>query len=116
MQKFAIQRKITLMAAHDSILGARINQIQSANCKGQSVPFKKGNLVYVSTKNIRFPKGLARKLVPKFIGPYKIVEDFKNESFRIDLPSHLKWRDIHDVFHASLLQIHIPSNDCLFPG
>lgn len=67
-------------------------------------------------KNIKFPKGLARKLIPKFIGPYKILEDFGNESFKIDLLKHLKQRGVHDSFHASLLRIHVPNDDRLFPG
>ena len=72
--------------------------------------------MYISTKNISFPKGLARKLIPKFIGPYKVLTDFKNQSFRIELPSHLKQRGVTDVFHASLLRIHVPNDDRLFPG
>ena len=72
--------------------------------------------MYLSTKNISFAKGLARKLIPKFMGPYKILQDFGNSSFRLDLPSHLKRRGVHDVFHASLLREHIPNDDRLFPG
>ena len=79
-------------------------------------PFQKDDLVYISTKNISFPKGLARKLIPKFIGPYKVLADFKNQSFQIELPPHLKQRGVHDVFHASLLRIHVPNDDRLFPG
>ncbi|KAI0354113.1 hypothetical protein OH77DRAFT_1363493, partial [Trametes cingulata] len=37
-------------------------------------------------------------------------------SFRIDLPSSLKRRGVHDVFHASLLRVHEPNDDRLFPG
>ncbi|PBK73741.1 hypothetical protein ARMSODRAFT_869257, partial [Armillaria solidipes] len=50
------------------------------------------------------------------IGPYSILKDFGNESFRIALPSHLKARGVHNVFHALLLRIHVPNNDHLFPG
>lgn len=32
------------------------------------------------------------------------------------MPSHLKQRGVLDVFHSSLLRIHIPNNDQLFPG
>ena len=67
--------------------------------------------MYLSTKNINFAKGLARKLIPKYIGPYKILKDFNNQFFKIDLPSHL-----HNVFHALLLRIHSSNNGCLFPG
>ncbi|KAF8808284.1 hypothetical protein BYT27DRAFT_7050766, partial [Phlegmacium glaucopus] len=56
------------------------------------------------------------KLIPKFIGPYKILKDFNNSSFHLDLPSHLKQRGVHPVFHASLLRIHVPNDDRLFPG
>ena len=72
--------------------------------------------MYLSTKYITFSKGLARKLIPKYIGPYKIIQDFKNQSFKLELPSHLKKRGIHDVFHSSLLRIHMPNDDRLFPG
>ncbi|EGO04743.1 hypothetical protein SERLA73DRAFT_26917, partial [Serpula lacrymans var. lacrymans S7.3] len=58
-----------------------------------------------------FPKGLAQKLIPKFIGPYLLEEDFNNNSFRVNLPSNL-----HPVFHSSLMRIHIPNDDRLFPG
>ena len=116
VRAFAIQRKLALMSAHDSILTARVKQTRNANRKWQLAPFKEGELVYISTKNISFPKGLARKLIPKYIGPYKIIKDFKNQSFLIDLPSPLKQRGVHNVFHPSLLRIHIPNDDRLFPS
>jgi len=104
------------MSAHDSILAAHIKQTRNANRKHQLAPFKENELVYLSTKNISFPKGLAQKLILKFIGPYRILKDFKNQSFLIDLPSHLKQWGIHNVFHAALLRIHVPNDDQLFLG
>jgi hypothetical protein len=116
VREFAVQKKLSLMSAHDSILAARVKQTRNSNQKRQTIPFKTGDLAYLSTKNISFPKGLARKLLPKFIGPYKILRDFGNASFLLELPSHLKRRGVHDVFHSSLLRIHLPSDDRLFPG
>jgi hypothetical protein len=116
IRNFALQKKLALMAAHDSILAARVKQTRDANRKRQASPFNENDLVYLSTKNITFPKGLARKLIPKYIGPYKIVKDFKNHSFRLDLPPQMKQRGVHDVFHSSLLRIHHPNDDRLFPG
>ena len=116
VQTFAIQRKLALISAHDSILAARVKQTRNVNRKRQLSPFKENDLAYISTKNISFLKGLACKLIPKYIGPYKIVKDFKNQSFQMDLPSHLKQRGVHNVFHSSLLRIHIPNDDRLFPG
>ena len=73
--------------------------------------------MYLSSQNIKFPKGLARKLIPKFLGPYKILQDLGNgTSFKVELPPHLKRRGVHDVFHSSLMRIHSPNDDRLFPG
>ncbi len=113
---FAQRMKLAVISAHDSILNARVKQTRDANQKRRPVPFANGDLVYLSTKNISFPKGLAQKLVPKYMGPYHILKDFVNSSFLVDLPLSLKSRGIHNVFHSSLLQIHIPNDDRLFPG
>ncbi|TFK46268.1 hypothetical protein OE88DRAFT_1603165, partial [Heliocybe sulcata] len=37
-------------------------------------------------------------------------------SYRLELSSNLRSRGIHNVFHASLLRIHEPNDDRLFPG
>ncbi|KAJ3967598.1 hypothetical protein EV361DRAFT_769511, partial [Lentinula raphanica] len=35
---------------------------------------------------------------------------------KLELPADLKKRGVHDVFHSSLLRIHMPNDDRLFPG
>ncbi|EIN09179.1 hypothetical protein PUNSTDRAFT_16084, partial [Punctularia strigosozonata HHB-11173 SS5] len=37
-------------------------------------------------------------------------------SYRLKLPARLLQRGIHPVFHASLLRVHVPNDDRLFPG
>ena len=54
--------------------------------------------------------------MPKFFSPYKILKNFRNSSYQLDLPPHLKYRGVYDVFHASLFRIHVPNDDRLFPG
>lgn len=116
VRAYAQKVKYAIMSAHDSILAARVKQTRDANRKRRPAPFAKDDLVYVSTKNMSLPKGLARKLTPKYIGPYRIIEDYKNNSYKLELPANLRQRGIHDVFHASLLRVHIPNDDRLFPG
>ena len=117
VREFAIQKKLALMDAHDSMIAARVKQTRDSNKRRRDVPFAVGDLVYLSSQNIKFPKGLARKLIPKFLGPYKILQDLGNgTSFRVELPPHLKRRGVHDVFHSSLMRIHLPNDDRLFPG
>jgi hypothetical protein len=86
---FALQRRLAIMAAHDSMIAARVKQTRAANRKRQPAPFEAGDLVYLSSKNITFEKGLARKLIPKFIGPYTIIRAFGNNSFQIELPANM---------------------------
>jgi len=61
-----------------------------------------------------FPKGSARKLIPKYMGPYRITENFKNNSYQIEIPASMKQWGIHNVFHASLMYIHMANDDRLF--
>ncbi|KAF7763831.1 hypothetical protein Agabi119p4_8368 [Agaricus bisporus var. burnettii] len=116
VRNFAMRMKLAILQAHDSIIAARVKQTRNANGHRKRSPFALGDFVYVSTLNISLPKGLSRKLSPKFIGPYLIIEDFGNNSYRIKLPVDLRSRGVHDVFHSSLLRIHIPNDDRLFPG
>ena len=116
VKKFAQNLKSAILSAHDAIIAARVKQTKNANRKRIPSPFVNGDLVYISTQNISIPKGKARKLFPKFIGPYQITKDFGNDTFGIDLPSELKKRGLHSRFHASLLHIHIPNDDWRFPG
>ncbi|OAX36170.1 hypothetical protein K503DRAFT_867760 [Rhizopogon vinicolor AM-OR11-026] len=64
----------------------------------------------------RASEGRARKLALKFIGPFKILGDYRNNSFLLDLPSDLKQRGLHPAFHAHLLRLHVPNDDRRFPG
>ena len=70
----------------------------------------------MSTKNLSLPKGWAKKLLPKFIGPYKIVEVHTAASMvTLDLPPELTAQRVHPTFHASLRRAHIPNDDGRFP-
>jgi hypothetical protein len=113
---FAQKMKNAIMAAHDAILDSRVKQTRSANRHRRPSPFAEGDMVYISTKNISFPKGRARKFIPKYIGPYLIEKDFGNNSYRVKLPGRLLQRGIHPVFHSSLMRVHVPNDDRLFPG
>ena len=78
---FAQHMKHAVMSMHNAILGTHVKQTRNTNRKWQLSPFIKGDLIYVSTENMSLPKGLAQKLVPKYIGLYKVVNDYKNNSY-----------------------------------
>ena len=63
------------------------------------------------------PKGRARKLAPKYLGPFAITKILKDgATYQLDLSEELLKRGINRSFHASLLKPHVPSDDRRFPG
>ena len=90
VQIFAQKMKSSIMAMHDSIIAARVKQTRDANQCRWPAPFTEGDLVYISTKNISLPRGLARKLALQYIGPYRIQKDYKNNSYLLELSHNLK--------------------------
>ena len=78
---FAQKMKNAILAAHNAIITACVKQTQLVNnCRKES-PLIKGDFVYLSTQNLSLPKGWAQKLAPKFIGPFKILKDYKKIHF-----------------------------------
>ena len=77
--EFAERIKHALIAAHDSIIAARVKQTRNANRKRQPAKFEEGDLVYISTENMSIKKERARKLAPKYIGPYRILKNYNND-------------------------------------
>src|SRR6202023_1697852 len=104
--------------AHDAIIEARVFQTNRTNARRQREPeIMEGLLVYLSTKNLNLPKGRARKLCPKFVGPWKVMKARQDAStYELELPTALRDRRIHPVFHVSLLHPYNASDDALFPN
>ncbi|KAG8720806.1 hypothetical protein FRC09_008934 [Ceratobasidium sp. 395] len=117
VRRYLVRQREALIRAHDAIIGSRVKQTEQANKHRRAADFKVGDLVYLSSKNMRLPPRFSRKLTPKFIGPHRIVQEVtKGTTYKVDLPSALSARGIHPVFHASLLRPHIPNDDRKFPG
>lgn len=75
-----------------------------------------GDLVYLLTANLSLLAKRARKLVPRFIGPYPVAKSFPTTStYELTLPATLAKRGIHPIFHLSLIRCHEPNDTTLFP-
>ena len=107
-----------LMAAHDAIIAARINQMHHANKRRRKEPdYRIGDRVWLSTDYLAMPKGRARKLMPKFIGPFMITKmDRRTSNYQLELPDEMKSRHIRNRFHADRLQPYLENDEALFPG
>ncbi|MCO5605060.1 hypothetical protein L7F22_059238 [Adiantum nelumboides] len=75
--------------------------VAKANEKARAEFFQAGDLVLVSSQNINLPANLTPKFNHRYYGPYRIVRDFNNVSYQLELPTNVK---IHNVFHVSLLK------------
>jgi hypothetical protein len=96
----AMQRAV----AHTQLMlqAARSRMIAMTNPKrNTTIPFKVGDKVMLSTKNIRIIHAGCNKLLPRWAGPFTISQQINPVAFRLDLPHTM---EIHDVFHTSLLK------------
>ena len=74
-----------------------------------------GDHIYLSTQNLTLPKGRVRKLVPKYIGPYKVVKHNEASTVTLEFPPALVAQQISPTFHTGLVQRFVANNDELFP-
>ena len=87
------------MMAHDAIIEHHVMQTHHANHRHMSGEcYLLGDLVYLSTKNMALPKGRAKKLLPKFIVPYKVVEvHTATSTATLELPPELMAQSIPHI-------------------
>jgi hypothetical protein len=117
VSQFVQQARWSLMEAHDAILEHHVDQTFHANRKRrESERYVVDDRVYLLTQNLTLPKGRARKLVPRYIGPYHVTEAYNKASMvTLELPHNLKNRHVSPTFHMNLMRRYIANNDDLFP-
>ncbi|KAI5390343.1 hypothetical protein KIW84_075598 [Lathyrus oleraceus] len=87
---------------------ARSRQKSYHDKRRKSLEFQEGDHVFLRVTPIT---GVGRalkskKLTPRFIGPYQILERIGEVAYRIALPPSLA--NLHEVFHVSQLRRYIP--------
>ena len=70
----------------------------------------------MSTADLSLPKGRAHKLLPKFVGPFKILDAQPSTlTYKVELLAQLQARNLHDWFHRSKICPYHANDDMLFP-
>ncbi|KAJ9513498.1 hypothetical protein QJQ45_006054 [Haematococcus lacustris] len=70
--------------------------------KSSDSVFQVGDRVLLSTMNLRNMVGKARKLLPRYVGPFRIEAHVGEDAVKLTLPPAMS--RIHPVFHVSLLR------------
>jgi hypothetical protein len=83
---------------------AQSRQKSYADNRRRELRFQAGDFMYLKVSPMR---GLRRfkirgKLAPRYIGPFKILEQRGEVAYQLELPPQLS--DVHDVFHVSQLR------------
>jgi hypothetical protein len=90
-----------MQEAKKHLLAAQNRQKSYADTKTREISFDVGTHVLLSTSNIKLKMPGASKLLPRWIGPFKVLKKVDKVAYKLELPETLK---IHDVFHISLLK------------
>ncbi|GBG91567.1 hypothetical protein CBR_g52601 [Chara braunii] len=106
-----------LVKARDQMSKTQIRMSRQANRNRLPCPFRAGDLVWVSAAEFSLEQDISRKLLPKWMGPWRIIsavgDDPEGPSFRIAVPPHLP---VHTVFHCSKLAPFVSAESDEFPG
>ena len=70
--------------------------------------FSVGDLVFLKITPLKasLMSGKGKKLQPRFVGPYKIIQHVGNVAYKLKLPPILS--RIYNVFHVSMLKKYHP--------
>ena len=87
----------------DQWVKAQERQEKYYNQRHAAMEFKRGNLVKLSTRNLKLKD---KKLQPRYIGPLRVIEKIGSQAYRLALPE--KYSRLHDVFPIQLLERYYP--------
>ena len=80
---------------------AQQRQISYADRGHQEVNYEVSEDLMLNTKNVRHRSPGSSKFMPRWMGPYKMLEKVGTVAYRLALPIELK---MHPVFHVALLK------------
>lgn len=100
--RFTAHMQEALAAAKRALQAARARMKYYADKRRKAVTYVVGDRVMLSSKHVSLKSGGTRKLLPRWLGPFDIVEQINPVAFKLDLR---EWNTkLHPVFHVSLLR------------
>ena len=118
-QRFVDERLAITRKVRDAMASAQDKQKEYADRNGRknNERFRVGEKVLLSTATL--PKnaisvlpGGTTKLLPRFIGPFTVVEEVGDLNYRLTLPPYMK---THPVFYVGRLKRYVDPNEVTYP-
>jgi hypothetical protein len=107
-KEFVEMMRANVERAREHLKAAQQRMKAVADPHRRDVSYDVGAEVLLTTKHINFkrPIGARRKLLPLWVGPFKVTAKVGDVSYKLALPAD--WR-VHNVFHVSQLRGWVPS-------
>jgi RNase H-like domain found in reverse transcriptase/Integrase zinc binding domain/Chromo (CHRromatin Organisation MOdifier) domain/Integrase core domain len=99
-EEFATSLHKAIAAAKSALQAAQQRQKAFADTKTRSLEFTVGQQVLLDSRNLTLRTTGPNKLLPKYVGPFKVTARVGSVAYKLELPPTMK---CHPVFHVSLL-------------
>jgi hypothetical protein len=95
------EAEATLSRIQEILRATKSRQESYANKRHRPLEFEVGDHVYLKVSPMKDVKrfGVKGKLVPRYIGPFSILEKCGSVAYKLELP--LSLAGVHDIFHVS---------------
>lgn len=95
----------TTKSAYRALEKAQVSMVKFSNRSRREHVFSINDLVLLSTEHLSLDAySGARKLMPKYCGPFQVIRVINDVTVKLKLPSLMLQRGIHDVFHVSKIR------------
>ena len=99
-EEFAASMHEAINKAKSALQAAQQRQKATADGRRRHVDFAVGEEVALDSRNLTLRTTGPNKLLPKYVGPFRVLEKIGKVAYKLDLPDSMK---CHPVFHVSLL-------------